>query len=134
MKFYKGKSLKKVMAIGMFGVVLVGAAIPVAASWDTRAGWHSSTITLPRNGWWHTTARRANSNVQQVRVDNPTYNVVSNITNTNNQNLSSNQTHNSGQDTTQSHTTQANGSQVRGAYRSSIVNQRTNTIRLSWRP
>ncbi|MCL1990925.1 MAG: hypothetical protein FWG67_08565 [Defluviitaleaceae bacterium] len=130
----KNKKVKKGIVVALLGIALAGAAVPVAASWDTRAGWHSSEITVPRNGWWTTTDRRATSNTQQARVNRPTYNVVSNIQNTNGRNLSSNQTHNSNQDITQSHNTSASGSMIRGAFRSSIINQRTNTINLSWRP
>ncbi|HHT7143189.1 TPA: hypothetical protein ACTZ34_005146 [Bacillus cereus] len=110
------------------------ALLTVMFSSSVLAAWHASTITLPRNGWWTTVARTAEHNTQETRVERPKYDVVSNIKNTNGTFLSSNSTHDSGKDTKASHTTNAKGSKVKAAFRSSYINQNTNRVRLSWEP
>jgi len=123
--------LKKKKFIMKFSIVTL---LTLMISSQALATWYESTITLPRNGWWYTVERTATKNTQSTRVKNPTYDVVSNITNTNKDKLSTNKTHAAGKDITQSHTTNAKGSKIHGAFRSSIINQFTNTVTLSWEP
>ncbi|MGG0822767.1 hypothetical protein ABE099_07790 [Paenibacillus turicensis] len=121
----KRKFLLKFTIISVLSMLIASQAL---------AAWYSSTITLPRNGWWYTVERQSTQNTQQTKVTKPKYDVVSNIVNTNNDQLSSNKTHASGKTITQSHTTNSKGSSIKGAFRSSVINQFTNTVNLSWEP
>lgn len=121
----KKKIMPKVLIIGILTCML---------SSQVYAEWYSSPITLPRNGWWYTVARTATSNTQRTRVSNPKYDVVSNITKSNKELLSTNKTHNSGKTDIQSHYTGLNGASLRASFRSSIINQHTNKVNLAWEP
>jgi len=124
-------SLKRRLKAGVALTLLIALLTPTIAQ-----AWHESTITLPRNGWWYTIARQASGSQQQTRVTNPTYDVVANIARgAVNTNLASNQTHLSGFTTTRTHNSGSmSGDNIRGAFRSSMVNQFTNQVDLAWRP
>jgi len=118
--------IKKGIIVAALGLMLVGQT--------ASASWHSSRITLPRNGWWYTTGRVSTSATQQMRVNRPTYDVVTAIARGNKTHLTANKTHRANADTTQNHTSNVRGSTTHGAFRSSVLNQKTNTVNLSWRP
>ncbi|MFD1068231.1 hypothetical protein [Oceanobacillus locisalsi] len=120
---------RKFVSGTFLGLALLMIATPALAAW------HDSTITLPRNGWWYSVERDASGGTQQARVNSPEYDVVSNIDNGAGSNLSTNRTHASGDNTTVDHNTGVNaGTTLRGAFRSSLVNQFTNTVDLGWNP
>lgn len=83
--------------------------VTIMLSSQVLAAWYTSTITLPRNGWWYTVERTATSNVQKTRVSKPKYDVVSNIASPRNVKLSSNKTHTKNKTITNTHVTGAKG-------------------------
>lgn len=123
---------KNIIKIGaVLGIALTLSATPMAYAAD----WYSSTITLPRNDWWFSVQRKSTSSTQQTKVTKPTYDVVSNIARGNkDSSISTNQTHKSGQTDTRDHKTDVKGTNTRAKFRSSKVNQHTNTVKLAWRP
>ena len=126
----KSKIKKKVMP-----KVLIVAILTVMLSSQAYAAWYYSEITLPRNGWWYSVVRIATSNRQQTIVRLPEYDVVSNIASTKDKDFhSTNKTHKAGQAIIQDHYTGLDGEDIRAAFRSSIINQRTNRAELGWGP
>lgn len=120
---------KKFSSSILLTLVLVMFASPVLAAWN------SSTITLPRNGWWNSVDRAASGPTQQAKVTNPSYDVVSNVSNNSGTKLSSNKTHSSGKNTTVKHSSGAKKEDtLKGSFRSSVVNQKTNKVNLAWNP
>jgi hypothetical protein len=97
-------------------------------------GWYYSTITLPRNGNWFTTARKATVVNNGTGVNNPQYEVQSCIANSSGKLLTSWQKHPAKADSVKWHKTDRKGSMIKGAFRSSSLNQKTNTVALRWNP
>jgi len=124
--------LKKKFALGLLSLSLVGGFAALANE-VSASTWYTSTITLPRNGWWTTVGRTATSNTALTNVTRPEYNVASRISYGNNHDTT-NKTHNSGQNTTHTHNHNVSGASINGQFRSSIINQRTNRVNLGWRP
>ncbi|MCJ7841739.1 hypothetical protein MUB24_12690 [Lederbergia sp. NSJ-179] len=125
------KSRLQKKSLTLFALV---SFVTIMLSSQVLATWYTSTITLPRNGWWYTVDRPATSNVQKTKVTNPTYDVVSNIVSLKNVQLSTNKTHKKNQNSIQNHNTGARGANVKAAFRSSLVNQHTNKVNLGWEP
>ncbi len=125
------KSRLKKKTLMLFAMV---SFVTIMLSSQVLAAWYTSTITLPRNGWWYTVDRTATSHVQKTKVTNPKYDVVSNIVSVRNVQLSSNKTHKKNKIVIHNHTTGAKGAKVKAAFRSSIVNQHTNRVALGWEP
>lgn len=111
-----------------FSVLLLATDMVAAATW------YSSTITLPRNGFWYSVSREATANSQKTKVTKPKYDVVSHIANSDKSRVTSNQTHKKNQTDTRTHVSNMKGTTIKAAFRSSIVNQKTNTVNLSWQP
>ncbi len=129
----KRKRISSLAMLGIMATMLTGQAFADSTP-RISSTWNESTITLPRNGWWYTVKRKATDTYQETRVTNPTYNVVSNIAESTNDNkLSSNKTHRSGKTDIQTHQTNVKGKEIRGSFRSSVVNQFTNKVKLAWR-
>ena len=126
---------KKVVSLASLAIMATMVTWQAFANPATRiSSWHESTITLPRNGWWYTIDRKATESYQETKVTKPAYNVVSNIAGDNDdEKLSTNKTHRSGNTDIKTHQTNVKGKKVRGAFRSSIVNQFTNQVKLAWR-
>ncbi|EMJ4245495.1 hypothetical protein PIU50_003384 [Clostridioides difficile] len=128
---------KRIASLAMLGIMTTMLAGQAFADSTPRISstWNESTITLPRNGWWYTVTRTATDTYQQTRVTNPTYDVVSNIVSASNtsKEFSSNKTHKKGQTDIHKHQTDVKGAELKGAFRSSIINQFTNRVKLAWR-
>lgn len=121
---------KKRIATILLGLSVLLLATDVVAA----ATWYSSKITLPRNGFWYSKSREATANSQKTKVTKPKYDVVSHIANSDKRRVTSNQTHKKNKTDTRTHKSNMRGTTIKAAFRSSIVNQRTNTVNLSWQP
>lgn len=124
--------LKKKITLGLLSLSLAGGFAGFVNE-VSASTWYTSTITLPRNGWWTTVTRTATSDTALANVTRPTYNVASRVT-YGKGHTTSNKTHNAGQNTTHNHTHNVSGASLNGQFRSSIANQRTNRVNLGWRP
>lgn len=130
----KRKRIASLAMLGIMATMLTGQAFADSTPRISDT-WNESTITLPRNGWWYTVTRTATDSYQETRVTNPKYDVVSNIASASNvdNKLSSNKTHKKEQTSTHKHQTDVKGTELKGAFRSSIINQFTNQVKLAWR-
>ena len=125
----------KISATKVKTVLALTLLFTLFASTAIQASWFESRITLPRSGWWYTVQRESTMVTQRTRVTRNDYNVISNIARANDDNmLSSNQTHRSGQDDERDHRTDVVGANTCGAFRSSNVNIFTNQVTLAWQP
>ncbi|WP_027701292.1 hypothetical protein [Metaclostridioides mangenotii] len=89
---------------------------------------------MPRNGNWSTTARKATVVNQGTGVNNPGHNVRACIANGSGNLLTGWQTHPAKSDSVRWHKTDRKGSQVKGVFRSEMLNQQTNRVALRWNP
>ncbi|VTU65715.1 hypothetical protein AMBR_FBHANALA_00714 [Dolosigranulum pigrum] len=128
-KFAMKKKLIKFLSVGAIfvGLMTVGTQIVLAQT-------YSSNVTLPRNGWMHSTTRTATDTTATSRVTNHKYDVVTRVVNPSETVQTSNKVHSGGTVVTHSHYHGISGANIQLGLRSSWINQRTNNITFSWTP
>lgn len=131
---------------GMFflcctSLILVSTAMDAHAFTDKRttevkkaSPWYGTQITLPRNGWWYSTTRKATQNTQGMKASKNKYKMIGEITNVNNEKVSTTKTFSAKNKTAQYSRTYMTGAKTKVRYKSSAINVLTNSGYLEWRP
>jgi hypothetical protein len=139
--FYAKKQNKTDMCFALTVPMLLATSLTSFADSDISnsqlragGGWYYSTITLPRNGNWFTTARKATVVNNGTGVSNPTYKVQACIANSSGPILTGWQDHPAKSDSVRWHKTDSKGFMIKGVFRSASANQKTNRVALRWNP
>lgn len=128
-----------IVSIGSL-LLLVPTTIDVLAFERTKnndvyaSPWYGTQITLPRTGWWYSTTRKATQTTQGLKASNNKYVMIGEITNTNNEKVSTTKTFAANNKTEQYSKTYMTGAQTKVRYKSSKINYLTNSGYLEWRP
>jgi hypothetical protein len=132
------RKIKQICAVALTVPMLLATSLTSFADSDLSAdisadiansqlraggGWYYSTITLPRNGNWFTTARKATVVNNGTGVSNPTYKVQACIANSSGSILTGWQDHPAKSDSVRWHKTDRKGSMIKGVFRSAPANQ-----------